>query len=109
MTDLIGDRAVATVEEYGESRRPFLLSLHFSAPHWPWEAPGDEDESKRIRGGLFHYDGGSAETYARMVGRMDYQVGRLRRELEKTTVVARWIRTEDIENITALPDRNPRS
>ena len=26
-----------------------FLSLHFNAPHWPWEAPGDEAESTRLR------------------------------------------------------------
>jgi arylsulfatase A-like enzyme len=83
MTDLLGDRAVATVEEYGKTKRPFLLSLHFSAPHWPWEAPGDEAESQRL-GSPFHFDGGSLATYARMVRQMDLQVGRVMRALEKT-------------------------
>jgi arylsulfatase A-like enzyme len=90
MTDLIGDRAVSTVEEYARAKRTFLVSLHFSAPHWPWEAPGDEAESQRIRN-LQHYDGGSAKTYARMVGRMDYQVGRVLRALEKTGIAKNTI------------------
>jgi len=37
MTNLLGDRAVQTVEGYARSKEPFLLSLHFTAPHWPWE------------------------------------------------------------------------
>ena len=47
MTNLLGDRAVQTIEAYARSREPFLLSLHFTAPHWPWEGPDDEAESKR--------------------------------------------------------------
>jgi arylsulfatase A-like enzyme len=39
LTDLLGDRAVATIEDFAEGAAPFLLSLHFNAPHWPWEAP----------------------------------------------------------------------
>jgi Sulfatase len=35
MTNVLGDRAVQTVEAYAKSKEPFLLSLHFTAPHWP--------------------------------------------------------------------------
>ena len=45
LTDLLGSRAVDVVNGYAKSGRPFLMSLHFNAPHWPWEAPGDEAES----------------------------------------------------------------
>ena len=76
LTNLLGDRAVSVVEEYGRERRPFFLSLHFNAPHWPWEGPGDESESKRISS-LRDYDGGSQQIYARMVQAMDRQVGRI--------------------------------
>lgn len=78
MTDLIGDRAVAAVGAYAAEGRPFLLSVHFNAPHWPWEAPGDEAEAARLRtASLRHYDGGSQRTYRLMVERMDLQVGRV--------------------------------
>lgn len=83
MTDLLGDRAVELVNEFAKAKGPFFLSVHFNAPHWPWEAPGDEAESKRLAGkSLFHYDGGSLETYAKMVERLDYQVGRVLAALE---------------------------
>jgi len=45
LTDLLGSRAVDAVNEYAKSTHPFLISLHFNAPHWPWEALGDEAES----------------------------------------------------------------
>jgi arylsulfatase A-like enzyme len=38
MTNLLGERAVQTVERYARAKEPFLLSLHFTAPHWPWKA-----------------------------------------------------------------------
>ena len=80
LTELLGDRAVEAVNAYAKTQLPFLLSLHFSAPHWPWEAPGDTAESARIRtkrGGLFHLDGGSQATYRGMVETMDHQIGRV--------------------------------
>jgi arylsulfatase A-like enzyme len=87
LTDLIGDRAVAAVNRYAAGERPFLLSLHFNAPHWPWEGPGDEAESRRIEGGnLHHWDGGTQRTYARMVQAMDLQIGRVLQALDATGI-----------------------
>ena len=78
MTKLLGDRAVATITDAAKSGRPFFLSAHFNAPHWPWEGPGDEAESARVTAGdLFHYDGGTQKTYQRMIGELDAQVGRI--------------------------------
>ena len=83
LTDLLGARAVDVVNAYAKSDRPFFLSLHFNAPHWPWEAPGDEAESDRIKAtNLFHYDGGTQETYRRMIAQMDLQIGRVLAALE---------------------------
>ena len=80
LTDLMGDRAVEVIGDYAKSGQPFLLSLHFNAPHWPWEGPGDEAESQRIKAMVDH-DGGSMKTYAAMVTRMDTQVGRVLKAL----------------------------
>ena len=81
LTDILGSRAVNVVNGYAKSGGPFLISLHFNAPHWPWEAPGDQAESKRIASGglrsLFDFDGGSQRTYQRMIQQMDLQVGRV--------------------------------
>jgi len=86
LTDLLGDRAVDVVNKYAKSARPFLVSLHFNAPHWPWEAPGDEAESERLRqpgsGGLMDFDGGSQKTYQRMIEEMDRQIGRVLQSLD---------------------------
>ena len=83
MTDLLGDRAVDTIERHAGSKHPFLLSLHFNAPHWPWEAPGDQPESERLHSTrLRHYDGGTQLTYARMVQAMDRQIGRVLQALD---------------------------
>ena len=76
LTELMGNQAVKSISAYAKARQPFLLSLHFNAPHWPWEGPMDEAESQRIRN-LMDRDGGSMKTYASMVLAMDAQVGRV--------------------------------
>src|ERR671936_861138 len=81
MTNLLGDRAVEIVEGYARAKEPFLLSLHFTAPPWPWEGPGDEEESKRIRN-TFHRDGGTQKTYMAMMQSLDGNVGRVLQALE---------------------------
>ena len=83
LTDLLGDRAVRTIEDFAAGGQKFFLSLHFTAPHWPWEAPGDQAESARLAGTrLRHFDGGSQRTYARMVRAMDRQIGRVLQTLD---------------------------
>jgi len=41
LTDLISDRAVDYVQRVAGGDRPFFLSLHDTAPHWPWETRDD--------------------------------------------------------------------
>jgi arylsulfatase A-like enzyme len=86
LTDMLGSRTVEVINNYAKSRQPFLLSLHFNAPHWPWEAPGDEAESQRLAqpgsGGIFDFDGGSQKTYQRMIEAMDRQIGRVLQALD---------------------------
>lgn len=78
MTELLGERAVQVINQYAGSKQPFLLSLHFNAPHWPWEVPGDDAEAKRIDGSmLYHFDGGTQKIYRGMVEAMDMQIGRV--------------------------------
>jgi arylsulfatase A-like enzyme len=92
LTDVLGNRAVEVVNAHAGAGRPFLLSLHFNAPHWPWEAPGDRAEAERLRGGtLRHYDGGTQRTYGRMVQAMDLQIGRVLQALEANGVAGNTI------------------
>ena len=90
LTDLLGNRAVDVVNAYAKSGQPFLVSLHFNAPHWPWEAPGDEAESQRLTN-LFHFDGGTQRTYRRMIQQMDLQVGRVLQALDANGIAENTI------------------
>jgi arylsulfatase A-like enzyme len=90
LTDLLGSRAVDVVNRYAKARQPFLVSLHFNAPHWPWEAPGDEAESERLRAenrGLGAYDAGTQNTYRKMVEAMDAQIGRVVKALDDNRLI----------------------
>jgi len=76
-TQILADEATAYVRSRASKKdKPFFLSLHFTAPHWPWEGPEDEAVSRDISD-LFHYDGGNLETYGRIVGALDAAVGQV--------------------------------
>ena len=81
LTDIFGDEAVRVIEE--TDSRPFFLSLHFTAPHWPWE--GREDEAlARTVGNSFHYDGGNLAKYREMVETMDQNVAKVLAALKRS-------------------------
>ncbi len=80
LTDLISDRAVEFVSR--PRSEPFFLSVHYTAPHWPWETRSDEAESKRIER-LYHFDGGSVAVYLQMIRHMDEGIGRILAALSK--------------------------
>ncbi len=81
MTDLLGDEAVRLIE--GISDQPLFLSLHFTAPHWPWEGRHDRATADNLTD-TRHHDGGSLETYKEMVEAMDQNVGKVLAALERT-------------------------
>jgi arylsulfatase A-like enzyme len=85
LTDLLTEEAIAFVRR--AKGRPFLLSLHYTAPHWPWETRADEEESWRIGGAISHFDGGSLAAYLDMIRAMDEGIGRLVRELDDDTLL----------------------
>lgn len=96
LTDLLSKRAVSYVERMaGDAKngRPFFLSLHYTAPHWPWETRDDRHLASEVASNLFHLDGGNIHTYHRMIHHMDEGIGwlvqALRRQglLEDTLIV----------------------
>lgn len=81
LTDLFGDEAVRRIRAAGD--RPLYLSLHFTAPHWPWEGRADQAASNELSD-TRHHDGGTLETYAEMVEAMDENIGKVLAALEET-------------------------
>lgn len=83
LTDLLTERAVNYIRRRRTS--PFYLSLHYTAPHWPWQ---DRKGGERVNftdktiepvtmGG-----GGSLKLYAEMMRSLDEGVGRVMQALK---------------------------
>jgi arylsulfatase A-like enzyme len=76
LTDVFTERAVEYVlRPHG---KPFYLSLHYTAPHSPWEGPNDRttaDHGDHGTGPMTN--GGSLGAYAEMVRSMDEGIGRV--------------------------------
>jgi len=98
-TELITDRAVEYIENQ-PADKPFYMQVNYTAPHWPWEGPDDRDVSDRVTEALkvnpltalFHYEGGSLETYQKMVKALDDGVQKIldaikAKGVEENTVV----------------------
>ena len=81
MTDLLGDHGASEIARMGRSPEPFLLSLHFTAPHWPWEGPHDEAISAGLTE-IMHHDGGTIATYRAMIESMDSNIAKVLAALE---------------------------
>ena len=77
LTDLISRRAVDYILRMTAepAAAPFFLSLHYTAPHWPWETRDDAAVAEGVRSNLFHLDGGNIHTYRRMIHHMDEGIG----------------------------------
>ena len=87
LTHALTDRACDFIER--RRGQPFYLSLHYTAPHWPWEAPFQEEEFADRPSTT---NGGSIEVYAEMMRELDQGVGRvldtlLRLKLDGDTLV----------------------
>ena len=76
LTDLISRRAVDFVERIAApGAAPFFLSVHYTAPHWPWETRDDAALAAEVKDNIFHLHGGSIDTYRRMIAHMDEGIG----------------------------------
>lgn len=89
-TELLGEKCAEMITHMHSAGRAFFISLHFTAPHWPWEGPNDEAEAERLANGhpmaITHFDGGSMETYAEMVTALDTEVGRVMAALRSLNI-----------------------
>lgn len=85
LTDLLTQRAVSFIQR--RRTAPFYLSLHYTAPHWPWQ---DRKGGERVvfTGKTAELEvmsrGGSLKLYAEMMRSLDEGVGRVMRALRAT-------------------------
>jgi len=78
VTDLLSDRATAYVERTGASDPPWFMSLHYTAPHWPWSAPSVEAAAREREVDKAEWtEGGSTRIYGEMMGVLDAGIGRV--------------------------------
>ena len=90
LTDLLTDRAVDYIAR--KHARPFFMSLHYTAPHAPWEGPEDAAIDHAGHGGGPMTNGGSLKIFASMMTSLDAGIGRVlaalgRAGLEENTLV----------------------
>jgi arylsulfatase A-like enzyme len=83
LTDLLSRRAVDYVARMANQDAPFFLSLHYTAPHWPWETREDAAKAPAVKNNLFDLAGGNIHTYRRMIHHMDEGIGWIMAALEK--------------------------
>ena len=75
LTDLISRRAAQYVRNRAASGQKFFLSLHYTAPHWPWETRAQGRIDPEVVKDIMHLDGGNVETYRTMIREMDEGIG----------------------------------
>jgi len=79
LTDLITDNTIDFIK--GSHDKPFFISLQYTAPHWPWQLPGDDPYPFGESVDVF-LEGGSPEIYAGMMRNLDTNIGRILKELK---------------------------
>ncbi len=76
ITDLFTLKSIEYIKR--PHKKPFFLSLNYTAPHWPWQGPGDlaYEDSVNFR------HGGSPEIYTAMMKSLDDGIGQIMQVLE---------------------------
>src|SRR4029453_2287534 len=83
LTDLLSRRAGQWLDRIAPQGAPFFLSLHYTAPLWPWETRDDAALVDEVRSNLFHLHGGSIHPYRRMTHHMDEGIGSVMEALRR--------------------------
>lgn len=90
LTDLISEHSVDYIERMSadaHAGKPFFLSVHYTAPHWPWETREDASIADGIKDDILHLSGGNVQTYQRMIHHMDEGIGKIMQTLEKLNLM----------------------
>ena len=90
LTDLISNKSVDFVKRMAQdTTQPFFLSMHYTAPHWPWETREDHERAQTIKDNIFHLQGGNIHTYHHLDEGIGWVVGALKEtgQLDNTLIV----------------------
>jgi arylsulfatase A-like enzyme len=86
VTDMLSDRAVEYVEAAAGSPKPYFVSLHYTAPHWPWSAPSVEEAARKREVDPAEVSkGGSTRIYGEMMQILDEGIGRVMNAVRRTS------------------------
>jgi arylsulfatase A-like enzyme len=80
LTDLLSNKTIEYIQKKSVAARegtPFFISLHYTAPHWPWETRDDAHLASEVKNNLFHLQGGNVKTYQQMIHHMDEGIGEI--------------------------------
>lgn len=80
LTDLLSNKTIEYIQKKSAVARagtPFFISLHYTAPHWPWETRDDAHLASEVKNNLFHLHGGNVKTYQQMIHHMDEGIGKI--------------------------------
>ncbi|MFI5131284.1 MAG: sulfatase-like hydrolase/transferase [Chitinophagales bacterium] len=76
LTDLFSKKAIAFIKQ--KHNKPFFLAVTYTAPHWPWQGPGDNAYADTAN----FRNGGSPAIYAAMMKSLDDGVGEIMKTLD---------------------------
>ncbi len=89
-TELLSSKTISFLQQ--PRRKPFFLSLQFTAPHWPWQGPTDAALHDSIpMSAKLMQSMGTKDVYKAMMQSLDEQVGLILKTLDETGLVANTI------------------
>ena len=78
VTDILSERAVGWITAASARPEPYFLSLHYTAPHWPWSAPSVEAAARQREVERTELtEGGNTRIYGEMMQSLDAGIGRV--------------------------------
>ena len=75
LTDVLSEKAAEVISRRHD--KPFFVSLHYTAPHSPWEGPADRMMDHTTHGQGPMIEGGSLKIFAEMMKSLDAGIGRV--------------------------------
>lgn len=76
LTEMFSEKAIWYIRQ--KHSKPFFLTLTYTAPHWPWQGPGDQPYPDTLNFKL----GGSPAVFAAMMKSLDDGIGQLMKALD---------------------------
>jgi arylsulfatase A-like enzyme len=90
-TDLVTERAARFIEEHKDE--PFFLDVSYTAPHWPYQVPGQPSVAPNDARHVMPHDlvTSTRADYVAMVEHLDRQIGELLASIERAGVAENTI------------------